>query len=104
MSQTNICSELTPWKRYPDAGLYLPSDIRIVQILVFPVMLYRSESLGLKKQIRKNINAFELWYWKSLPKNNVDSQENKCITEQINPLLPFEEQMIRCKFYFRYII
>ena len=38
----------------------------IVQILVFPIILYGEETWTIKKADRKTIDAFELWCWKKL--------------------------------------
>ena len=44
----------------------LPTKVRLVKGMVFPVVIYRCESLTLKKAERRRIDAFELWCWRRL--------------------------------------
>ena len=39
----------------------LPTKVRIVKAMVFPVVMYGCESWTIKKAERQRINAFELW-------------------------------------------
>ena len=39
----------------------LPTKIRLVKVMVFPVVMYGSESLTIKKAEHQRIDAFELW-------------------------------------------
>ena len=41
----------------------LPTKVRIVKAMVFPVVLYGSESWTIKKADHRTIDAFELWCW-----------------------------------------
>ena len=43
----------------------LPTKVRIVKAIVFPVVMYRCESWTIKKA-EHQIDAFELWFWKRL--------------------------------------
>ena len=44
----------------------LPTKIRLVKAMVFPVVMYACESWTLKKAERQRIDAFELWCWRRL--------------------------------------
>ena len=44
----------------------LPTKVRLVKAMVFPVVMYGCESWTIKKAKRKRIDAFELWYWRRL--------------------------------------
>ena len=44
----------------------LPTKVRLVKAMVFPVVMYRCESWTLKKAERERIDAFELWCWRRL--------------------------------------
>jgi len=44
----------------------LPTKIRIVKAMVFPVVTYGCESWTIKKAERQRIDAFELWCWRRL--------------------------------------
>ena len=44
----------------------LPTKVRLVKAMVFPVVLYGCESWTVKKAERRRIDGFELWYWRRL--------------------------------------
>ena len=41
----------------------LPTKVRLVKAMVFPVVMYGCESWTVKKAERRRIDAFELWCW-----------------------------------------
>ena len=44
----------------------LPTKVRLVKAMVFPVVMYGCESWTIKKAEYRRINAFELWCWRRL--------------------------------------
>ena len=44
----------------------LPTKVRIVKSMVFPVVMYGCESWTIKKAEHRRIDAFKLWCWRSL--------------------------------------
>ena len=44
--------------------IILPTKIRLVKAMVFPVVMYRCESWTVKKAEHQRIDAFELWCWR----------------------------------------
>ena len=44
----------------------LPTKVRLVKAMVFPVVMYGCESWTVKKAEHQRIDAFELWCWKTL--------------------------------------
>ena len=44
----------------------LPTKVRLVKAMVFPVVMYECESWTIKKAERRRIDAFELWCWRRL--------------------------------------
>ena len=44
----------------------LPTKVRLVKVMVFPVVMYGWESWTMKKAERRRIDAFQLWCWKRL--------------------------------------
>ena len=44
----------------------LPTKVRLVKAMVFPVFMYGCESWTIKKAECQRINAFELWCWRRL--------------------------------------
>ena len=41
----------------------LPTKVRLVEAMVFPVVMYVCESWTIKKAERRRIDAFKLWCW-----------------------------------------
>ena len=46
----------------------LPTEVRLVKAMVFPVVLYGCESWTIKKAEHQRTDAFELWCWRRLLK------------------------------------
>ena len=44
----------------------LPTKVRLVKAMVFPVVMYGYESWTVKKAERRRTDAFELWCWRRL--------------------------------------
>ena len=53
----------------------LPTKVRLVKAMVFPVVMYGCESWTVKKAQRQRIDAFELWCWRRLLKSPLDGKE-----------------------------
>ena len=47
-------------------NITLPTKVHIVKAVVFPVVMYVSESWTINKTERQRIDAFELWSWRRL--------------------------------------
>ena len=52
----------------------LPTKVRLVKVMVFPVVMYGCESWIVKKAEHRRIDAFELWCWRRL-ENPLDCKE-----------------------------
>ena len=57
---TNLDSKLK------SRGITLPTKVRLVKAMVFPVVMYGCESWTVKKAECQRIDAFELWCWRRL--------------------------------------
>ena len=44
----------------------LPTNVRLVKAMVFPVVMYGCYSWMVKKAEHRRIDTFELWYWRRL--------------------------------------
>ena len=44
----------------------LPTEVRLVEAMVFPVVMYGCENWSVKKAEHRKIDAFELWHWRRL--------------------------------------
>ena len=51
---------------FKSRDITLPTKIRLVKDMLFPVVVYRCESWTVKKGERQRIDAFELWCWRRL--------------------------------------
>ena len=51
---------------FKSRDITLPTKVRLVKAMVFPVVMYGCESWTVKKAERRRIDAFELWCWKRL--------------------------------------
>ena len=51
---------------FKSRDITLPTKVRLVQAMVFPVVMYGCESWTVKKAESRRIDAFELWYWRRL--------------------------------------
>ena len=53
----------------------LPTKVRLVKAMVFPVVMYGCERWTVKKAERRRIDAFELWCWRRLLRDPLDCKE-----------------------------
>ena len=51
---------------FKSRDITLPTKVRLVKAMVFPVVMYGCESWTVKKAGHRRIDAFELWYWRRL--------------------------------------
>ena len=51
---------------YSKADITLPTKVRLVKAMVFPVVMYGYESWTVKKAEHRRLDAFELWCWRRL--------------------------------------
>ena len=51
---------------FKSRDITLPTKVRLVKAIVFPVVMYGCESWTVKKAERQKIDAFELWCWRRL--------------------------------------
>ena len=48
------------------SDITLPTTVRLVKAMVFPVVMYGCDSWTVKKAVGQRIDAFELWCWRRL--------------------------------------
>ena len=64
----------------------LPTKVRLVKAMVFPVVMYGCENWTIKKAERRRIDAFELWYWRRLLRVPWTARRsNQSILKKISP-------------------
>ena len=84
----------------------LPTNVRLVKAMVFPVVMYGCESWTVKKAERWRIDAFELWSWRRLLRVPWTARRsNQSILKEISPGCSLEELMLRLKLqYFGHLM
>ena len=76
----------------------LPTKVRLVKAMVFPLVMYRCESWTIKKAEHRRIDAFELWCWRRLLRVPWTSRRsNQCILKEIGPQCSLEGLMLKLK-------
>ena len=60
---------------FKSRDITLPTKVRLVKAVVFPVIMYGCESWTVKKAECRRIKAFKLWRWKSLFESPLDCKE-----------------------------
>ena len=76
----------------------LPTKVRLVRPLVFPVVMYGYESWTIKKAECQRIDAFELWCWRRLLRVPWTARRsNQSILKEISPEYSLEELMVNLK-------
>ena len=64
----------------------LPTKVRIVKVMVFPVVMYRCESWLIKKAECRRIDALKLWCWRRLMQVPWTARKaNESILKEISP-------------------
>ena len=83
----------------------LPTKVRLVKAMVFPVVIYGWESWTGKKAERRRIDAFELWCWRRLRVPWTARRSNQSILKEINPGISLEGMMLKLKLqYFGHLM
>ena len=78
----------------------LPTKVRLVKAMVFPVVMYECESWTVKKAERQRIDAFELWCWKRLLRVPWTARRsNQSILKEISPGISLEGMMLKLKLH-----
>ena len=83
----------------------LPTKVRVVKTMVFPVVMYGCEIWTIKKVESQRIDAFELWCWRKLKVPWTAGRSNQSILKEINPEYSLEGLMLKLKLqYFGHLI
>ena len=84
----------------------LPTKVRLVKAMVFPVVMYGCENWSMKKAERRRIDAFVLWYWRRLLRVPWTARRsNQSILKEINPGISLEGMMLKLKLqYFGHLM
>jgi len=74
----------------------LPTKVRLVKAIIFPVIMYGCESWTAKKAECQRIDAFELWCWRRLLRVPWTARRsNQSIVKEISPGCSLEGLMLK---------
>ena len=91
---------------FKSRDITLPTKVHLVKAMVFPVVMYGSESWTVKKAERWRIDAFELWCWRRLLRVPWTARRsNQCILKEISPERSLEGLILKLKLqYFGHLM
>ena len=80
---------------FKSRDITLPTKVRLVKAMVFPVVMYGFESWTVKKAEHRRIDAFELWCWRRLLRVPWTARRsNLSILKEISPGISLEGMML----------
>ena len=84
----------------------MPTKVRLVKAMVFPVVVFGCESWTVKKAERQKIDAFELWCWRRLLRVPWTARRsNQSILKELSPGCSLEGLMLKLKLqYFGHLM
>ena len=83
---------------FKTGDITLPTKVRLVKAMVFPVVMYRCESWTVKTAEHRRIDAFALWCWRRLLRVSWTARRsNQAILKEISPGCSLEGLMLKLK-------
>ena len=83
---------------FKSRDITLPTKVRLVKAMVFPVVMYGCESWTIKKAEHQRIDAFDLWFWRRLLRAPwTGRRSNQSILKEISPEYSLEGLMLKLK-------
>ena len=97
---------LIPFFMFKSRDITLPTKVRLVKAMVFPVVMYGCESWTVKKAEHRRIDAFELWCWRRLLRVPWTARRpNQSILKEISPGCSLEGMTLKLKLqYFGHLM
>ena len=91
---------------FKSRDITLPTKVRLVKAMVFPVVMYGCESWTAKKAECRRIDAFELWCWRRLLRVPwTVRRSNQSILKEISSKYSLEGLMLKLKLqYFGHLM
>ena len=91
---------------FKSRDITLPTKVRLVKAMIFPVVMYGCESWTVKKAECQRIDAFELWCWRRFLRVPWTARRSKqSILKEINPGISLEGMMLKLKLqYFGHLM
>ena len=86
---------------FKSRDITLPTKVRLVKAMVFPVVMYGCESWTVKSAEGQRIDAFELWCWRRLLRVPwIARRSNQSILKEISPGISLEGMMLKLKLWY----
>ena len=86
---------------FKSKDITLPTKVRLVKAMVFPVVMYGCEGWTIKKAEGRKIDAFELWCWRRLLRVPWTARRsNQSILNEMSPEYSLEGLMLKLKLQF----
>ena len=83
------------------SDITLPTKVRLVKAMVFPVVVYGCESWTIKKAEHQKIDGFQLWCWRRLLRVPWTARRsNQSILKEISPEYSVKGLMLKLKFQY----
>ena len=83
---------------FKSRDITLPTKVRLVKAMVFPVVMYGCETWTVKKAEHRRMGAFELWCWRRLLRVPWTARRsNQFILKEISPGISLEGMMLKLK-------
>ena len=90
---------------FKSRDITLPTKVRLVKAMVFPVVMYGCESWTVKKAECPRIDAFELWCWRRLLRVPWTARRSNQSILKISPGISLEGMMLKLKLqYFGHLM
>ena len=85
---------------FKSRDITLPTKVRLVKAMVFPVVVHGCESWTVKKAESQRIDAFELWCWRRLLRVPWMARRfNQSILKEISPKYSLEGLMLKLHYF-----
>ena len=90
---------------FKSRDITLPTNVRLVKAMVFPVVMYGCESWTIKKAEHQRTDAFELWCWRRLLRVPWTARRSNQSILKISPWISLEGMMLKLKLqYFGHLM
>ena len=91
---------------FKSRDITLPTKVRLVKAMVFPVVMYGCMSWTVKKAERRRIDAFKVWCWRRLLRVPWTARRsNQSILKEVSPGVSLEGMMLKLKLqYFGHLM
>ena len=83
---------------FKSRDITLPTKVRLLKAMVFPLVMYACESWTVKKAEHQSVDVFELWCWRRLLRVPwIARRSNQSILKEISPGCSLDGMMLKLK-------